>query len=250
MTDLNARFEDLNWVYPNEEDARMAFDEAFVGGEYSFRSSSDSPFVVDCGAHIGASVLYFKSLFPRSSIVAFEPNPELFPYLVENVRRNALSSVDVREIALSDVDGEELLFGSFDGIQSTLGNSTMRAWGDRPRAKKKLVVARRLSALLSRPVEFLKLNIEGAEFAVLRDLLVTGAIARVDQLYVQFHLCTQGNSWSDLQGTKEALEAAGFSVALEEKEVLRYLPSDLGAWASARQPRIIAARATRREGVM
>ena len=241
-------FEELNWTYPSEDDARLAFDEAFIGKEYSFRSSSDSPLIVDCGAHIGTSVLFFKSAFPLSSILAFEPNPDLFRYLADNVNRNGLKSVDIREIALSDTDGAELLFGGFDGSQSTLANSTMRAWGERPHSTSKFVVARQLSPFLNRPVDFLKMNIEGAECAVLREILSAGAIVRVEQLYVQFHLCDQGNSWSDLQGIKEALEAAGFSVALDEKQVLQYLPIDLGGWAAARQPRIIAARATRRAG--
>ena len=149
MNILLSKFEDLNWTYPSESDARIAFDEAFVGREYSFRNSSDSPFIVDCGAHIGASVLFFKSAFPHSSILAFEPNSNLFGYLVENVNLSGLRDVDLREIALSDVDADELLFGGFDGGQSTVGNSTSRAWGDRPQSTSRVVAARKLSPFLN-----------------------------------------------------------------------------------------------------
>lgn len=64
------------------------------------------PVIVDCGANIGFSVLYFKRLHPRARIVAFEANPRAFRLLKHNVSNNSLEQVEPLPVALSDQDGE------------------------------------------------------------------------------------------------------------------------------------------------
>lgn len=58
------------------------------------------------------------------------------------------------------------------------------------------VPAVRLSRYVSKPIDFLKLDVEGSELAVLRDLEASGAIRQMRQMVVEFHhhLCpTQDN---------------------------------------------------------
>lgn len=43
-----------------------------------------APLIVDCGANIGASVVYFAKTFPDAHIVALEPEPDNFSLLVLN----------------------------------------------------------------------------------------------------------------------------------------------------------------------
>src|SRR5436190_6322828 len=51
------------------------FNEVFISNDYYFKSSPRQPVIIDCGANIGMSVLYFKKLYPQSKIIAFEANP-------------------------------------------------------------------------------------------------------------------------------------------------------------------------------
>lgn len=44
-----------------------------------------SPRVLDIGANVGAFSLMARELWPKCVITAYEPNPELFPFLVHNV---------------------------------------------------------------------------------------------------------------------------------------------------------------------
>jgi FkbM family methyltransferase len=46
--------------------------------------SGQSRLIVDCGANIGASVVYFAKMFPDARIVALEPEPGNFSLLVQN----------------------------------------------------------------------------------------------------------------------------------------------------------------------
>ena len=54
------------------------FKEIFLSNEYYFDTSKSDPKIIDCGANIGMSILFFKKLYPTSSIIAFEPNPYAF----------------------------------------------------------------------------------------------------------------------------------------------------------------------------
>ena len=50
-------------------------------GCYRFVTTKEAPVILDCGANIGLSVIYFKQLYPNSKITAFEPDPDVFKVL-------------------------------------------------------------------------------------------------------------------------------------------------------------------------
>ena len=45
----------------------------------------------------------------------------------------------------------------------------------------------RLSRYVTKPVDFLKLDVEGSELPVLRDLASSGAIGMIRQMVIEFH---------------------------------------------------------------
>ena len=53
-------------------------EEIFDQQIYRFNTSNSKPYIVDCGANIGLSIIYFKQLFPNAEIVAFEPDEKIF----------------------------------------------------------------------------------------------------------------------------------------------------------------------------
>src|SRR5438105_2732424 len=68
-----------------------AYGSIFVNHCYAFRSGTQSPLILDCGANIGLSTLYFKRAFPNARIIAFEPDPRVYEALVHNVHGNGYS---------------------------------------------------------------------------------------------------------------------------------------------------------------
>ena len=61
---------------------------------------------LDCGAHIGEYTLFCAALTKEGGQVhAFEPNPRIFSYLEENVRKNSLKNVVLNRVALADTAG-------------------------------------------------------------------------------------------------------------------------------------------------
>jgi FkbM family methyltransferase len=72
------------------------------------RALGKTPLIVDAGANIGASAVFFALTHPGAAVVAIEPEPENFSLLQENVAglpvaclRAALASVE-GHVALSD----------------------------------------------------------------------------------------------------------------------------------------------------
>lgn len=65
---------------PHAEELRGRYDAIVRDGK--------QPIIVDCGANIGVTSLWFQRQFPLACIYAVEPEPRNFARLVENLRRD------------------------------------------------------------------------------------------------------------------------------------------------------------------
>jgi len=74
------------------------------------------------------------------------------------------------------------------------------------------VPAVRLSDYITAPVDLLKLDVEGSEFGVVRDLCLSGAIAHVQRLICEVHL--QRTDDPRVPDLWHALLSAGFHVTM------------------------------------
>jgi hypothetical protein len=61
------------------------YREIFERQEYCFRAESEVPVILD-----GMASLYFKWLYPKARVRAFEPDPATFDLLKQNIGRNGL----------------------------------------------------------------------------------------------------------------------------------------------------------------
>src|SRR2546429_4407472 len=60
----------IKFSFTNEEEFAMIYNEIFREKLYGFFSTTSSPVILDCGAHIGVSILFFKKLYPYAKIIA------------------------------------------------------------------------------------------------------------------------------------------------------------------------------------
>ena len=160
------------------------FEELYVAEVYYFSASSPEPSIVDCGSNIGLSVLYFKRLYPNSRVIAFEPDAATFEMLEQNVKSNKLGGVTLVRKALCDSVGSVPFYVSPEkpGLlvqsmrQENLASSQVTS-----------VESEMLSTYLTEPVDFLKMDIEGAEDQVLKDLNESGKLALVREIVLEYH---------------------------------------------------------------
>jgi len=186
----------------------QAYHEIFMRQVYFFRSDKDAPLIFDCGANVGLATLYFKTMYPLSTIEAFEPDPLTFRILEENVELNALEGVGLHQYALWDSEGE-LDFYVDENSPSQLSMGVLPGrFGERER--RITVPAVRLSRFLDgKVVDFLKIDVEGSEERLLSDLDRQGSLERVRQMAVEYHH-PPGRESSRLSRVLGMLERVGF----------------------------------------
>lgn len=152
------------------------YTEIFDREIYSFQSKKERPYIIDCGANIGLSVSYFKRLYPHSRILAFEPDEKIFEVLSRNIERLGYQDVDLtcRAVWNCETSLSFMSEGADGGRLSGPGDD-----------RSNVVQTVRLRDYLNEPVDFLKLDIEGAETDVLEDC--ADVLGNVDTLFVEYH---------------------------------------------------------------
>jgi FkbM family methyltransferase len=144
---------------------------------YKFSSETTAPRIIDCGANIGLSAIYFKYLFPHAKITAFEPDPRIFKYLQKNISQFNFQDIELCEQAVWEKDGT--LKFSQEGADA--GNIA-----EFPSSNELITVAcSRLYDRLDEVIDFLKIDIEGAELLVLEDC--KSRLHNVMRLFVEYH---------------------------------------------------------------
>ncbi len=153
------------------------YQEVFKQQIYRFKAKTTQPIIIDGGANIGLSILYFKQLYPDSRITAFEPDTKVFNTLEKNVRQSGLSNIELVKKALwtSETTLEFMSEGADAGRVTQLEP-------DRPKYQ---VPTARLRDYLINPIDFLKLDIEGAETEVIKDC--QDLLVNVENLFIEYH---------------------------------------------------------------
>jgi FkbM family methyltransferase len=188
---------------------RHLYREIFARQYYFFRARTDSPVIFDCGANIGMATLYFKWLYPKARIDAFEPDPNAFAVLETNIARNRLTNVTAHNCALWDENGQIEFF--VDRAQP--GSLLMSADASRLKGEAIQVPSRRLSEFIQGPVDFLKLDVEGAEHRILSELVSQGSIHSIQQMVIEYHHRI-GQCNSRMADFLRQLETSGFEYQL------------------------------------
>lgn len=168
----------LTITYVRPYEVLHTYRELFEDEIYNFVSATSSPLIIDCGANIGMSVLYFKKLYPQARVIAFEPDEKNFELLLQNVKQNNLTDVECRKEAIWIKEG--LLTFASEGTQASQITS------DNSSKSRSSVKAIRLADILKNSnVEFLKIDIEGAEVEVIKDC--DQFLDNVKQVFVEYH---------------------------------------------------------------
>ncbi|MBI2567661.1 MAG: FkbM family methyltransferase [Candidatus Schekmanbacteria bacterium] len=135
----------------------------------------ERPIIFDVGAHHGHLSLSFRSLFPKATIYAFEPFPKSFERLKENTSTDPL--IKTFNFGLSDTSGQLTFNSNVASVTNSLLETDTRGeetWGDGVLNTKEKIIAQftTLDSFvreMSIPrIDILKLDVQGAEYMVLR----------------------------------------------------------------------------------
>ncbi len=217
-------------TFRNDCELEVIYDDIFRKNVYFFEANTREPFIIDCGGHIGLAVLYFKSLYPHARILSFEPNPETFALLQKNIAQNDLRGVEAMNMALTrDGKKDAILYVGENFLQAWDSTDTVEPnlWVNMHEYRGIPVRSTRLSPYINQRVDFLKLDIEGSEVAVVDEL--DGKLAAVAALTLEYHQNPANLAEGKLQKIIEKLSGSGFRCEIfheAESVALHQLPTD------------------------
>jgi FkbM family methyltransferase len=182
QTDLNLKYH----VYRNKYKVAfrdgpvflVSIDELFIREFYKFRSTNQHPKIIDCGSYIGTSILYFKINYPDAVVTGFEPDATNFEIIKINLGNWNFSNTQVTNAAIW-INNEPITFHSKGNMASRIET------GEQKDGDKQVVQCVRLKDLLYEEIDFLKIDIEGAEHAVIKDC--ADNLIHVKNLFVEYH---------------------------------------------------------------
>ena len=185
-----------------------SIDELFIDQVYKFKSQTNEPVIIDCGASWGLSILYFKQLYPKSKVWAFEADPFIFDLLEKNISNANLNDVVLMNEAVWKKN-EKIFFSSDQALGGTISEL-----GINNIEKPFEVTAIRFRDFLNSiaQIDFLKIDIDGAEYEVIKDC--KDCLNNIKYLFIEYHSIPDNPQ--RLHEILSIVSAAGFRYYLKE----------------------------------
>ena len=157
--------------------------------EYNFISSQEPKVIIDAGANIGLTAIYFAEKYPNAKIISIEPEESNFNLLRQNTQN--YPNIITLQAALWDKVGEiELLETGLDNWGFMTGDGSNYNNITTPKIQKKHTVKTvTIESLLNEYnlglIDILKIDIEGAEKEVFQNHFLW--IKNVRSIIVELH---------------------------------------------------------------
>ena len=197
--------------YRDDSDLSV-IDEIFVDKMYrsaeQIISNLESP-ILDIGAHTGLFSVYVSTLNPNVKIFSLEPEPDNFTLMKENLKLNHCENVIVKNVALVGNDEEKvsLYLSNNSHNHTTLPPNHFTT--KNPEEIK--ISATNLNRIISQnkldKIGLLKMDIEGAEFEIIK-ALDNNIIKVIKNIVVEYHE-DANNKHADIENI---LRSYGFSI--------------------------------------
>ncbi|WP_301923835.1 FkbM family methyltransferase [Ferruginibacter sp.] len=180
--------------------------EIFIHNTYR-QKLKEVPFIIDCGANIGLSIISMKRQYPNAEIIAYEPDDKNFHLLSENIKSFGYSNVTLHKEAVW-TSNTTLQFSNAGLMSSKIetGNSNNTIE----------IKAIRLKYVIDREVDFLKIDIEGAEYEVLKD--IADKLHLVKNMFLEYHGTFAQNG--ELADIINIIHSCGFNFYIKEAATL------------------------------
>lgn len=192
------------------------------GGWWVFAPAvTGNPLLIDCG--LGKDISFPAAFLQRfgGRVLGIDPNPEALEYS----RAQCPEGMEIMDAALWSQAGAELQFHlprgaeelpqGADGVSGSLIASHTYT-GQATRLVRTTSLSEILSSAGRAECDVLKLDIEGAEYEVIKALCDSGEIRRTRQVLVEFHHHCTDRTLQDTRSAIANVEAKGFRLAYIE----------------------------------
>jgi FkbM family methyltransferase len=191
------------------------------------------PLLIDCG--LGRDISFDGAFLSRfgGTVIGVEANPASLAWCAPRCP----PGMHLRDRAFWTRPGETLVFHlprpperlpkGADGVSGSLLASHEYVAGGESRHVTTTSLEEVLAEAGREDCDVLKLDIEGAEYAVLEGLIARGLLGKCRQLLVEFHHGVTEHTLVETKRTVEAILAAGFRLAHIESRNYSFFQADL-----------------------
>ncbi|MBV8281893.1 MAG: FkbM family methyltransferase [Candidatus Eremiobacteraeota bacterium] len=187
-------------------------EETFVRDLYAEHPPLDERTVLDVGANLGDTSVYYARKGAR--VIAYEPSKELCDLAVRNAALNGLD-IEVHQLGIGCDDCMlEMAIGPRGATQCSMTVFPDTQVPDEPILSERAAIhVVPLADVLARigPVFFLKMDCEGCEYPALLSLS-TGQLRTIEHVFMEYH--------GSPDPLRRKLEESGFTVRFREWKLL------------------------------
>lgn len=134
--------------------------------------------IIDIGAGLGEFAITVAKKFPQAEIIAFEPNPDQFKLLKENIFLNKVKNVKIFNLAIGTKKSYNLYLSAFNVHSSIFKNK---------RSNMKIkVIGKKLNEFIRSPIDLLKIDCEGAEIDILESIS-KNKMGLIKRIIIEYH---------------------------------------------------------------
>ena len=195
-------YDGFNIEYIDAASLHSGIDLLFQKGYNDFNPDNENPFIIDCGSNIGISILNYKKKYPKSRIIGFEPDPDIFQILQRNIENNNVKGVEIIQAAVWTKNDKLTFFKEgCDGgriIPDNIGEQSIT------------VEAKDILGYINEPVDLIKIDIESAEYIVVPHLLEKSNLLK--NIIIEFHYLRNKTSLLSLSEILSVLAEKDFDV--------------------------------------
>ena len=170
--------------------------ENFIKGQYNWLDTKNKQ-VVDIGANIGDTAVYFSKIKEAKKVIAFEPYPYAFNLAKKNVSINKLKNVVLRNQGVGDKN--KFVFIKADFINT--GGSDLKIFNKGKRIQ--IVTLEDIVKKYNIKEGVLKMDCEGCEYSIILNA-DNAVLRRFNQIMVECHY--------GYKNIEKKLKDAGFNV--------------------------------------
>jgi len=181
----SARLGEYTVYFNNSEEYHRIKREVWGANCYYVELEKESPKIMDAGAHIGITSLYFKKLWPKAKILALEPLLANYQLLEKNVFVNQLD-IEIENVALAHQEGAaRFYYDKSDSAWYSTAGFNPGAWNGDQESEETQVLTKPLSHYLGEEWDLIKIDIEGAEDNVIFE--ARKYLTKCPQYLIEFH---------------------------------------------------------------
>lgn len=176
-------YKGIHITYQDQLEYETLIEEVFQKRTYYVDLETNTPLIIDAGAHIGMTTLYLHSVYPNARFICIEPNPVNQELLKKNLEDNNITNAVIEPYALAK--NEEVRKFYIHPTLTFFSSFHKKGWTGDQEMREVRVQTRTISSYLNEPVDLLKMDIEGAESEVLIE--AGEKLKNVKHLMLEFH---------------------------------------------------------------